>query len=357
MLARMPRSPSSWRASLGALSLCAMTACSDGGAPADASTPDVVDAPASDAPASDVPASDVPAAPLRRCPTSGRGAVEGDHCFVLTPSESGLPPSGANADEDQYALRPTGAARGQLLLFFNGSGGSPRGGVASASTSFYSVARSQGLHVLAVSYRSDEAIGVLCATAADRDACFLQTRTAVLTGEYQDGAAASLRGIERHEGVYARLVAALVALARRDPAGGWDAFFDPAMLATPLRAVRWERVMASGHSQGGGHAALLGRRHALARVIALASPCDSNRGVAAQWLVHDGSYATDPATRFFGLGAPGDAICPGYPAAWESLRMAPAARVADAVVCGEGAHGAPIACVENAGRWERLLQP
>lgn len=114
--------------------------------------------------------------------------------------------------------------------------------------------------------------------------------------------------------------------------------------------------MASGHSQGGGHAALLGRRHALARVIALASPCDNTRGAAAQWLVNDGAYATDPATRFFGLGAPGDTVCPAYPAVWESLRMAASARLADAALCADGAHGAPIACVENAARWERLLQ-
>lgn len=336
--------------SLAALSLCALTACGGESAPVDASAP-------GDVSAADVPANDAAGTPLRRCPTTGRGAVEGDLCFVLTPAESGLPASGANAGDDQYALRPTGAARGQLLLFFNGSGGSPRGAIASASTSFYSVARAQGLHVLALSYRSDDAIGTLCATAANRDACFLQTRTTVLTGVYQDGAAASLRGIALHEGVYARALAALVALARRDPAGGWDGYFDGAMLATPQRAIRWERVMASGHSQGGGHAALLGRRHALARVIALASPCDNTRGAAARWLVNDGTYATDPATRFFGLGAPGDLICAAYPAVWESLRMAPAARMADAVVCADGAHGAPVACVENAGRWERLLAP
>jgi len=91
-------------------------------------------------------------------------------------------------------------------------------------------------------------------------------------------------------------------------------------------------------------------------VIALASPCDNIRGAAARWLVNDGSYATDPATRFVGLGAQGDAICAAYPAVWESLRMASSARMTDAVVCGAGAHGAPVACAENAGRWERMLQ-
>lgn len=339
-----------------AIGLLATSACGGGAVALDAAAPDVLDASAARDAAGGDGAVDAVSAALRRCPTSGRGAIEGDHCFVLTPAESGLPASGANAGDDQYALRPTGDARGQLLLFFNGSGGSPRGAIASAATSFYSVARAQGLHVLAVSYRSDDAIGTLCALALDRDACFLQTRTTVLTGEYQDGAAASLRGISRHEGVYARALAALVALAQQDPGGGWDAFFDASMLATPQRAIRWERVLASGHSQGGGHAALLGRRHALARVIALASPCDNTRGAPAQWLVNDGAYATDPATRFVGLGAPGDTICPAYAAVWESLRMAPAARIADAVVCAESAHGAPVACAENAGRWARLLQ-
>lgn len=341
-----------------ALPLALLAACGEG-APAPTTPLDaaVMDAAVMDAGSDAGAPVDASSAPLRRCPTAGRGALEGDHCFVLTPVETGLPATGANAENDHYALRPTGAARGQLLLFFNGSGGSPRGVIASPTTSFYSVARAQGLHVLGLSYRSDDAVGTLCATATDRDACFLATRTTLLTGDYQTGAAPSLRAIARHEGVYVRALAALVALSRRDPSGGWDAFFDPAMIATPQASIRWSRVIAAGHSQGGGHAALLGRRHALARVIALASPCDRDGAAPAAWLLNDGTWATDPSTRFFGLGAPGDLICPAYPAAWESLRMAPAARMTDAVVCGEGAHGAPIACVENAGRWERLLQP
>jgi hypothetical protein len=287
---------------------------------------------------------------LTRCPAGG------DVCFTLTPAGSGLPARGANATVEQYALRPTANPRGNLLIFLNGSGGSPRGAIASATTNFFTVARDLGLHVLAVSYRSDDAVGLLCATAAMRDECFLPTRTTILTGRYQPGTPMTLSGIAEHEGVYARVLAALVTLHREDPAGGWGAFFDPSMTASPEQAIRWPLVIASGHSQGGGHAALLGRRHALERVVALASPCDNVAGVPASWQRNDGSFATDPAARFVGIATMGDRICSAFPAVWESLRMAPAARIADAVLCaGFDEHAAPLKCAENAARWRAAL--
>ena len=354
-----------------ALALPALfTACgSDNTNPPDASAPrDVVttmDAPSTDTPvvndtpiANDTPvAMDAPAATLRRCPTSGRGSVPGDHCFLLTPVETGLAAAGANATVDQYALRPTAAARGRLLVFFNGSGGSPRGGLSNTDVSFYSVARELGFHVLAVSYRSDDSIGSLCATAADRDACFLGARATVITGAVQAGAPMALMDVSRHEGIYVRLAAALAALDTRDPMGGWGAYYDRASLDTPARAIRWSSLYVSGHSQGGGHAALVGRLHAVDRVLMLASPCDNTRGTPAAWLTRGASYATDPSTRYWGLGAPGDVICDAYAAAWESLGMAPSARMADAALCaGEGAHSAPIHCAENAERWRTMLR-
>jgi hypothetical protein len=80
---------------------------------------------------------------LRRCPTTGQGAMEGEVCFVVSPAETGLEASGTNANVDQYALRPQTNARGALLVFFNGSGGSPRAGTGTAAGSFYGVARAR----------------------------------------------------------------------------------------------------------------------------------------------------------------------------------------------------------------------
>ena len=97
--------------------------------------------------------------------------------------------------------------------------------------------------------------------------CFLQTRLSVLEGVFQTGAATTLQGITPDEGIYARMYTALAALHRGDPSGGWDAFFDPTMAATPEAGIRWSNVIVSGHSQGGGHAALIARTHAVQRAI------------------------------------------------------------------------------------------
>lgn len=295
------------------------------------------------------------AAVLRRCPTTGKGAVAGDECFVLTPAESGLPAGGTNATVDQYALRPKSGARGKLLVFFNGSGGSPLAGTrGSASASFYATARATGLHVIGLSYRSDDTVGSLC---KGDDACFLPTRRTILTGAFETGAAPALSGIAVHEGALARLIAALATLSARDAGGGWDAFLDPSA-AKPAERVRWSLVLAAGHSQGGGHAAVMGKAFALDRVVALSSPCDQTTTGAASWLdAGKTPYATSPAAAFHGLGAPGDAICPGYPAAWDALGMATARRHGDAIVCaGSTAHGATIECVENAPTWTKMLE-
>ena len=292
---------------------------------------------------------------LRRCATSGKGAVVGDECFLLTPTESGLPASGANAAVDQYALRPSTGARGKLLVFFNGSGGSPTAGTrGSATESFYATARAVGLHVFAVSYRSDDSVGSLC---KGDDACFLATRRTIMTGAFETGAAPSLMGIAAHEGAIVRVYAGLRSLAARDPAGGWGAFVDEGA-SKPLEKIRWSLVIASGHSQGGGHAAILGKTFALERVVALASPCDMTASGPSSWLdASKSTYVTSPASAFHGLGAPGDTTCSGYAAIWTTLGLDPSRKHADAIVCaGSLAHSAPLECVENAPAWKKMLE-
>jgi len=279
--------------------------------------------------------------------------MEGDVCFVMTPAETGLPAEGGGGTVEQYALRPSSSAKGQLLLFFNGSGGSPRAGAGTADGSFYGVARAQGLHVLAPSYLSASAVGVLC---GNDDACFEPTRATILTGAFQRGAANILTDVTYEEGAFRRIVAALETLSEQDPAGGWGDFLDRTMLLDAEAAIRWDKVIVSGHSQGGGHAALVGKRQAVKRVVMLASPCDGVSGAAATWLGSAAGYRTSPATAFFGVAAMGDVICPRAPAIWQALGLPSEAQTRDASLCAlESAHGAPLGCRQNAARWAALL--
>lgn len=283
---------------------------------------------------------------LRPCPAAG-----GELCFLLTPAECGL--AGQGAQVDQYALRPPTAARGQLLVFLNGTGGTPLAGASGLERSWYGVARAEGLHVLGISYRSGAAVGTLC---QGDDACFEPTRLSQVTGVPQPGAASALDDLVVDEGIEVRLAAALRTLAQRDLDGGWGEFLD-----TPDGGgaeVRWERLFVSGHSQGGGHAALLAKRHLVGRVLMLASPCDALRdGQPASWLSDATGWATTPSTRFFGLWAQGDTTCAAAPAAWERLGMPAAARDLTAEICpGQAAHSAPLVCLTNEQQWRAMLR-
>lgn len=279
---------------------------------------------------------------LRLCPAAG-----GANCYLFTPAETGLGGEGANTD--QLALRPSNDVRGQLLVFLNGSGGTPLAGATGLEQSFYAVARSEGLHVLGVSYRSSVAVGVLC---QGNDDCFEPTRRALLTGVFEAGTASPLANVIADEGIEQRVVHALETLTEKDPDGQWAQFVEAD------GGVAWTNVIAAGHSQGGGHAALLAKLHPLAGTVMLASPCDALAdGSPASWLQRSTSWAT-PVAKLHGLWAPGDSTCPAAPLAWEKLGVPTTNRHVDAVPCsGKAAHSAPLDCTANAATWRAMLAP
>ena len=293
---------------------------------------------------------DAPVPPPTPCP-AGVIVASGATCVTVTPEETGAAATGENATFPHYALAPQAGASGFLVLSLNGSGGHPAGVAKNPARNVYTAALAEGHHALGLSYRSNVTIGGLC---GDTDACYLASRTTVLTGVFQVGADETLRGVLPSEGVYARLALALQHLARADPGGGWGAFLQPG--ATPEATVRWGQVIVSGHSQGGGHATLLGKLHAVRRIVALASPCDTAAAGPASWLVRDGSWATDPALAAFGFAAESDPLCPAHAAIWDAMAIDPARRFDDAVVCAsDSAHGAPIGCTENFPRLRSLF--
>jgi pimeloyl-ACP methyl ester carboxylesterase len=110
-----------------------------------------------------------------------------------------------------------------------------------------------------------------------------------------------------------RLVRLLEWLARKRPDEGWGAF---------LRedAVRWEQVAVAGHSQGGGHAALMGKQFPLARVVMLGAPADAvgPADEPAPWLNRGGPT---PPERYFGFAHGRDPGIERILAAWNRLDM------------------------------------
>lgn len=297
------------------------------------------------------------------CPATGRGAIQPvGPCSTLTPADVGADPSGDNAAVAQYALEPVGTPKQVLLVQINGSGGTPAGQIADPVKNLYNVAASSRYHVLGIAYRSREAVGQVC---SGNDACFEATRKTLLLGTFNAGASPTLSGIRQDEGLVWRLEATLQALARARPGAGWDGFLVAG--ADAASRINWSRVFASGHSQGGGHAAFLGKLFPVRGVLQLSSTCDIVGRKPATWTSASGAWAT-PSSTFIGLAAPtifdsngvpigGDTICPGHTIDWENMAMAAANMHDDAATCGAtgDTHSASIRCVDNYPRWVALL--
>lgn len=302
---------------------------------------------------------------LDACPTTGMGAIHAPGpCFVLTPQDAGSSSAGDNATVDHYALEPAGTARGVLVVFLNASLASPARQVGDPDTSFYGTLAAAGFHVLALSYRSTAVVGAIC---RDDAACFGPTRRAIVLGTVEPGAATSLADMREDEGVVFRLDGALAVLARARPSAGWDAFSNAAG-ADPATRIVWSSVIATGHSQGGGHAAMLGQLFGLRRVVQLSSTCDAVGATPAPWTAASETWATPPGTSFVGFAAEttfaadgtaitGDLICPSHRAVWDNMGMDPSRQHDDALVCPTGgAHNASIGCTLNASRWAALFE-
>ncbi len=291
------------------------------------------------------------------CPTTGMGAIIATGgCVVFTPAEAGAAASGENAAKNQYALEPVGTAKGALLVELNGSGGSPSGQIADPTRNLYNAAAQAGFHVIGLAYRSGQVIGAVCANSAT---CYEPTRTTVITGTFTAGAAPGLATIRLDEGIVWRLEAALRLLAATHPSAGWEQFLVDATATDPADRIAWGKIVASGHSQGGGHAALLGKRYPLRQVLQLSSTCDEVGGTPAPWTTHSSAFMTDPTTKYVGLGSQGDTICPAHVAVWNNLGIPLANQHDDAATCGMSGntHGASITCSDNFTRWGQLLFP
>lgn len=301
--------------------------------------------------------------PLARCPTSGRGAIVAPGpCHVFTPTRAGSDRTGDNAMAYHYALEPNGAPRGELVLYLNASLATPAAQIADPTQNFYSALAADGFHVLALAYRSTAVVAVMCKSDAG---CYGASRETLIRGTHIDGAASALSDMHEDEGVVFRLDAALRLLARERPQAGWDRFIEGSA-SSPAERIVWSHISAAGHSQGGGHAAHLGRLFALRRVVQLSSTCDAVDGSPAPWTAASEPWATSPATAFYGLAAPttfangkpsgGDTTCAYHAAVWRNMGMDSAHEHDDALICaGQTDHASVIQCAVNAPRWAPLF--
>jgi hypothetical protein len=283
---------------------------------------------------------------------------------VFSPASAGASQAGQNANRLNYALEPAESARRTLVVLLNGSGSTPSELTIDPSRNLLTAAVESGNHVLAVAYRSDVSLIRIC---GGRPECYGPSRQTLVAGVLTPGADSSLADIREDEGIVARIEQALRTLINRRPQGGWDAFVTGAAAGPVSDRIAWQRAIVAGHSQGGGHAAYLGKLFPLMRVVQFSSTCDAPAGVPAPWTAAQSPWATSPATAFVGFSAPtvftngvpsgGDLNCPYHVAVWQNLGMSAANQADDAATCaGLDPHPASILCSANYPRWSALFK-
>jgi len=169
------------------------------------------------------------------------------------------------------------ARRNKLVLFIPGTNLTPQ-----QSTGFLNHAANAGFHVIGVSYKNSKSVGQLC--KKEGDACFGQVRREIVFGtdsspRVKVSVEASILGL---------LKAEVIRQSDSAPdADGWKQYRSGSSLIL-------NNIIAMGHSQGAGHAAIIGMDRTVSRVGLFAGPNDvvRNTGEVPSWT--NGSQVTSP---------------------------------------------------------------
>ncbi len=172
------------------------------------------------------------------------------------------------------------ADRHQLLLWLAGTGGKGAG-----ASAFCSLAANSGYHVISLMY-PDEIPATVCRNDPDPDA-FETFRMAII-----EGGRTRHISVARQESIENRLIALLRFIRPRRSKEDWGQFL------TADGGIRWDAIAVAGQSQGGGHAAIIGIKHLVARVICTGAPKDFSKRLKAPAAWYAEKSAT-PKQRFF----------------------------------------------------------
>ncbi len=133
------------------------------------------------------------------------------------------------------------------------------------------------------------AVNTLCGGLNTDLDCYGKVRLEIIDGTDRTG----LVGVNRANSVENRLIKLLQYMLRNYPNAGWEQFLESG------QSIKWSFIVTSGHSQGGGHAAILAKYHKIARVVMFAAMDYNGRVMKpANWI---GANNATPAPAYYGL--------------------------------------------------------
>ena len=192
---------------------------------------------------------------------------------------------------------PTIGVRHLLVVFLPGTAYTP-----SRESVFLERSRSFGFHTLGLAYVNYNSVQSLC---GGDSACYGSTRREIVYG--QD--LSKKVSVSPASSVVGRLKANLKA--------------NPALAEFRLNAEgepNWAKIVVSGHSQGAGHAAILGLDKKVARVALMGGPNDRLKKGVPAWIQRPPATGT-PVGAWFGLAHADDNSYGTQRKAWDAFGL------------------------------------
>ena len=190
----------------------------------------------------------------------------------------------------------------RLLVFLPGTGLTP-----AAYQLVQQEAARVGYHVIGLMYPNTPGIAKVCPFDPDPATCYERLRLEIIDGVDRS----PWVDVNPANSIDNRLTKVLQYLATQYPDEGWDRFL---LNDQP----KWSHIAVSGHSQGGGHAAMIAKIRLVARVVMFSAVTDSLEGASVPWVA---THVT-PSERYYGLDHVLDEQYQGIRASWDSLGMA-----------------------------------
>lgn len=163
-----------------------------------------------------------------------------------------------NSDSNYVYLNTSIATKNILVVHLPGSFGEPK-----RATLYGTLAADLGFHSVGLMYPNIPTVGSFCTNSSDPD-CFENVRREIVEGvDYSSNLT-----INPSESILNRTKKLLIYLNSNFPTENWGQYLDI------NNNLDFNKIIFSGHSQGGGHAALIGKFYPIKRAICFSSPKD-----------------------------------------------------------------------------------
>jgi hypothetical protein len=175
------------------------------------------------------------------------------------------------------------APRNRLFVFIPGTTAIP-----AYYTNITRTAAELGFHSIGVTYVNDNSVNGMCAGTTD-PTLFEKVRLEIIDGSNRTDKV----DVDRTNSIENRLIKLLVYLDTQWPVEGWGRYVEGGS------NLLWESILVSGHSQGGGHAGIIAKRHRVDRCIMFAATDWWGAGPRpANWIFAPGRT---PVDRYFAV--------------------------------------------------------